>query len=411
MTDNKSPKNEYPRLNQQELTIESDLKAYHRRLGGCITDSAERISSINRELQRRQQLLQAAMAIEQTQNDKLTAAQQKLNELEEQNRQAMLQYMTAKQQLDRLMQDYNHQLEYIKQLHSDQDSEAAAMTQQKQDIQGILQEWQKQNFFLQKQQNLIQEVENRLAAGERQIAADLPPIEELQPKEPQNKTGQPAAKAPHANAGFWDNSRHTALNPEKIGQSTADRTSESDTEAAPAKRKSSGNTIMSYILCIALAVAAAFAIRTWVIVPTHVSGSSMQPTLQSNDKILTSPLPYILGEPQHGDVIVFPAPDTAEEESVYYVKRIIAMPGDHLEIAGGNVYINEELLDEDYLLESYTGGYIDTLVPEGCLFVMGDNRRVSHDSRDDNVSFIDIDSVRGKALWRIYPLEEIGSIH
>lgn len=411
MTGNESPKSEYPTLNQQELTIESELEAYHRMLGGCIADSAERISSINREMQRRQDLLQAAAAIEQSQNEKLTAAQQKLNALEEQNRQAMLQYMTAKQQVDRLIQDYNRQLEYIKQLHSDQDSEAAALTEQKQEIRVLLQEWQTRNFFLQKQQKLNREIESRLAAGDRHNTADLPPIEELQPLPPQDKTAKPAAKSPHANASFWDNSSHTALDPDKIGQNTADTTPESDTAAAPAKRKSAGSIIMSYVLCIALAVAAAFAIRTWVIVPTHVSGSSMQPTLQSNDKILTSPLPYILGEPQHGDVIVFPAPDTAEEESVYYVKRIIAMPGDHLEIAGGNVYINEELLDEDYLLESYTGGYIDTLVPEGCLFVMGDNRRVSHDSRDDNVSFIDIDSVRGKALWRIYPLEEMGSIH
>ncbi len=403
---------ESAKLNQQEFTVDTGrqtgLDAYHRELIQNIAASAERVSTLNRELQRQQTLLQAAMTLEITKNNDLAAEQQDLNRLEEQSRKALLEYISAKQHIDRIMQDYNHQLEKVKLLRSQQDNDSAALAEQKQHIRSLMHEWQQQNFFLQKQQHLNQEVESRIAAGSTQDVTGLPPLQELQP--PQPKPAQPTAKTPHANAGFWDSKQHTSLNLDKLKQEPPGETP-TEATATPDKRKSIGSIILSYAVCIALAIAVAFAIRTWVVVPTHVSGSSMQPTLHSDDKILTSPLPYIFGEPKRGDIIVFPAPDTAEEESIYYVKRVIALPGDHLQIIDGSVYINDELLQEDYLTDPYTGGYIDTLVPEDSLFVMGDNRQVSHDSRDANVSFISIDDIRGQALWRIYPLEDIGSLY
>ena len=409
---NAAPPDTAPGLDARQFTVSDasgqELHTYRRELQASITASAERISGINRKMQRQQELLQAAMAIGQTKKDQLEAEQQKLNALEEQSRHALLQYMEAKQQIDSLMQDYNTQLEHVKQLRNEQDSDSIIITEQKHRIQTLLNEWQQQNFYLQKQQRLEQELNTNTPPS----IDELPPLSDLQPPVPQP---DPPAKSssraaiPHANAGFWENKKHTALDPEKLrqGDPAAVPTPRQETP----RRRSLGRTLLSYTICIVLAVAAAFAIRTWIVVPTHVSGSSMLPTLQSDDKILTSPLPYIFAEPQRGDIIVFPAPDTAEEGSVYYVKRVIALPGEHLRINDGSVYINDTLLEEAYLADSYTGGYIDTLVPQGCIFVMGDNRQVSHDSRDANVSFIDIDNIRGKALCRFYPLEDIGSIY
>ena len=77
----------------------------------------------------------------------------------------------------------------------------------------------------------------------------------------------------------------------------------------------------------------------------------------------------------------------------------------------GQVYIDEKALTENYLAQDSTQGYIDTLVPNDSVFVMGDNREISHDSRDRDVSFIDISAISGKALWRIYPFDMFGSIN
>lgn len=135
----------------------------------------------------------------------------------------------------------------------------------------------------------------------------------------------------------------------------------------------------------------------------------MEPTLTENDKVLTSPLPYLWGQPRRGDIVVFQAPN--EADGIFYVKRIIGLPGEHLQIMDGQVYIDEKQLTENYLAQGSTQGYIDTLVPDDSVFVMGDNREISHDSRDSDVSFIKISAINGKALVRIYPFDNFGFIN
>ena len=88
-----------------------------------------------------------------------------------------------------------------------------------------------------------------------------------------------------------------------------------------------------------------------------------------------------------------------------------ALPGDHIEIKEGQVYLNDELLSEPYLREhTKTLGNINTIVPEDCYFVMGDNREASYDSRFDTLGFIARDEVIGKAIYRIYPFEQWGNL-
>ena len=94
------------------------------------------------------------------------------------------------------------------------------------------------------------------------------------------------------------------------------------------------------------------------------------------------------------------------------IKRVIAKGGDTIAIADGKVYRNGEALDEPYIKDGYTNGGIDeTTVPEGTLFLMGDNRVVSIDSRSPEVGFVDEDLVIGKAVVRLFPFDEFGSIY
>ena len=176
-----------------------------------------------------------------------------------------------------------------------------------------------------------------------------------------------------------------------------------------AKKSKKGSSVLSYILCIVIALILAFLVKQYVFQITEVAGESMEPTLLSGDRLFTCSLNYLWGEPERGDIIVFPAPDRVDKAP--YIKRVIALPGEHLIISDNVVSIDGIPLEEPYLAEdTITEGYIDTIVPEGKVFVMGDNRMVSHDSRSENVSFIDIDEIMSKALWRIYPFDTAGNV-
>ena len=139
--------------------------------------------------------------------------------------------------------------------------------------------------------------------------------------------------------------------------------------------------------------------------PIIVEGASMNPTLQDDDYLLISRQSYTFGEPERGDIIVFPHHESTEDS--LYIKRVIAIPGDHLEIHDGNVYINGELQYEDYIKSgAITEGYVNLVIPEGQVFVMGDNRENSSDSR--YFGTVNIEEVTGEVFVRLWPLSEIG---
>jgi len=144
---------------------------------------------------------------------------------------------------------------------------------------------------------------------------------------------------------------------------------------------------------------------------TGVKGESMSPTLHEKDKLITVKLGYIFGSPQRGDIVVLEAPDKDNE---FYIKRIIALPGERIEIKNGRVYINGALLDEPYLQDGVSTeahyGAIDMVVREGTYFVMGDNRSNSNDSRNPAVGLIGVSKIKGKASFRIMPLGSFGGL-
>jgi signal peptidase I len=124
----------------------------------------------------------------------------------------------------------------------------------------------------------------------------------------------------------------------------------------------------------------------------------MKPTLEPGEFVLVSKVAYKIGEPRHGDVVVFHYPRDPSED---YVKRIIGLPGDEIVVNSGEVYVNNVLLDESYLAAP-TGYNNSWTVPENSLFVLGDNRNQSSDSHV--WGFVPIDQVVGKALAIYWPI-------
>lgn len=167
--------------------------------------------------------------------------------------------------------------------------------------------------------------------------------------------------------------------------------------------------ILSWIRDILIAVIIAAIILAFF-KPIIVQQESMQPNFYAGDYVITSRQAYrLFGEPERGDVIVFKS-DLYDENGKQknLIKRIIGLPGDTVEIKAGDVYINGELLQEEYVAEQGLSGEMEAVaVPEGKLFVMGDNRRVSEDSRSARVGTIDMESIVGKVVIRLYPFSEI----
>ena len=168
-------------------------------------------------------------------------------------------------------------------------------------------------------------------------------------------------------------------------------------------------TVNAWIKDILIAVAIATVILQFIR-PTIVKEFSMMDTLHENDYLIVSKQAYLFGEVQYGDIIVFnTALKTTDGQNKRLIKRVIGLPGDTMEIKDGKVYRNSELLTEDYIFEPYTSGMVKpTVIPEGQLFVMGDNRQNSADSRDERIGMVSEKSIYGEAVLRLYPFNKIG---
>lgn len=146
--------------------------------------------------------------------------------------------------------------------------------------------------------------------------------------------------------------------------------------------------------------------------PTIVKESSMEPNFYENDYLFVSKQAYRFNEPQRGDVVIFHSSLVQENgDEKLLIKRVIGLPGETIDIREGHVYINGEMLDESFTMDGTTYGLIEGMViPEDQYFCMGDNRDVSIDSRDEAVGCVDIEQMVGKAVFRLFPFSEFGSI-
>lgn len=168
--------------------------------------------------------------------------------------------------------------------------------------------------------------------------------------------------------------------------------------------------LVIWLICIFAVVAVSYLFVTFVAQRTRVSGSSMETTLSDGDQLIVDKIDYRLGEPERYDIVVFPY---RYESNTYYIKRIIGLPGETIQIVDGYVYINGQMLDEHYGNEPMENpGIAGEPITLGAdeYFVLGDNRNNSQDSRAANVGVIHRNELLGKAWVRIWPLSEVGVI-
>ena len=169
--------------------------------------------------------------------------------------------------------------------------------------------------------------------------------------------------------------------------------------------------IIDWVKTIVISLVLAFLI-VQVIKPTIVSGESMYPTLNDRDYLILNRMAYKFGEIDRGDIIVFKSDlkqDNGKEKDL--IKRVIAIPGDHLIIKDSKVYINGEVQNEPYIHNEYTSGDIDIVIPDNDVFVMGDNRENSRDSRSSDVGLVNESDIIGEVMIRLFPFNKIGTVN
>ena len=176
------------------------------------------------------------------------------------------------------------------------------------------------------------------------------------------------------------------------------------------KEKSRGivGEILSFLLYVAVVVGITFLIIHYVGQRTYVSGSSMENTLSDGDNLIVDKITYRFSDPKRYDIIVFPY---QYEDNTYFIKRIIGLPGETVQIVDGTIYINGEVLDESYGREvmKNSGMAADPItLGEDEYFVLGDNRNDSTDSRDPSVGVLHKSELVGRAWVRIWPLSKFG---
>lgn len=167
------------------------------------------------------------------------------------------------------------------------------------------------------------------------------------------------------------------------------------------------NESSSWLVTLAIYLLIALAIRYFIFNITAVDGLSMYPNLDDGDKLITQKVSLYYREPERGEIVVIQAPDA--DKGVFYIKRVVGLAGDTISLEGGDVYINGEKYEEDYLqgveTDPMISGKDSWQVEEGQIFVMGDNRPSSKDSRIFGP--VDVDSVIGISEVRILPINKI----
>ena len=158
--------------------------------------------------------------------------------------------------------------------------------------------------------------------------------------------------------------------------------------------------IREWLVALAGAVVAGLLLTQFIIISIVVPSRSMQDTINPGDRIVGFRLSYLFSEPQRGDIVIFRYPD---DETQFYIKRIIGLPGETVEVKDGFVLIDGQPLDESYIKEKPNQDSGPWTVPEGCYFMMGDNRNNSNDSRAWINPFVKREKILGKAIFRYWP--------
>lgn len=156
--------------------------------------------------------------------------------------------------------------------------------------------------------------------------------------------------------------------------------------------------VISWLLVVLVAFALSFVVNRFVLFKIVSPTGSMENTFLIGEPVYTFRLAYLFSDPRRGDIVVFPNPDNEEEN---YIKRVIGLPGETVEVIDGVVYINGEPLTENYLKEPMVGDFGPYAVPDGCYFMMGDNRNESLDARYWSNKFVERDKIISRAFCKL----------
>ncbi|MEO0847666.1 MAG: signal peptidase I [Cyanobacteria bacterium J06648_1] len=170
------------------------------------------------------------------------------------------------------------------------------------------------------------------------------------------------------------------------------------------------NPIVELLKTLVSAGILAIGIRACVAEARFIPSESMLPTLEIDDRLIIEKISFRFRKPKRGDVVVFSPTDTLKEQDYKeaFIKRVIGIPGDTVEVRDGEVYVNEEKLTESYILEPPNYKFPPTTVPEGEYLVLGDNRNNSYDSH--YWGFVPLDNLIGRATVRFWPPDRLGSL-
>ena len=176
------------------------------------------------------------------------------------------------------------------------------------------------------------------------------------------------------------------------------------------KSSSAVRGLIEWVLAIGLAVVLFFVLRMFLFRVAHVSGDSMMPTLENGDMLILNRAAIVFGEPRTGDIVAFPYPNNPYE---HHIKRVIAVYGDVVDLANGRFIVNGNYLNDNFSHEEiWVVG--DTVFPvtvgQGRVFVLGDNRNGSKDSRYASVGTIANQDIIGRVLVRVWPIDTLGQV-
>ena len=182
-----------------------------------------------------------------------------------------------------------------------------------------------------------------------------------------------------------------------------------ETKPRKTEETSIGREIWEYVKMIAIVVAVVVFVEQVIVINARIPSPSMENTIMTGDQIFGNRLAYVKSDPQRYDIVIFYYPD---DEKQKFIKRVIGLPGETVTIRDGKVYINDstEPLRDDFCPETPVGDFGPYEVPEGCYFMLGDNRNVSKDSRYWLNPYVEKDKIIGKAFLRYWPLNKISLI-
>lgn len=177
-----------------------------------------------------------------------------------------------------------------------------------------------------------------------------------------------------------------------------------------AEETSLGREIWEYVKLIVIVVVVMVGLQRFVIINAQIPSESMEDNIMTGDRIFGNRLAYIKSDPKRFDVVIFKFPD---DEKQYFIKRVIGLPGETVDVIDGKVYIDgsDTPLDDSFCKEEPLGvkdGHFE--VPEGAYFMLGDNRNVSRDSRWWNHPYVMKEKILGKAVFRYWPLTRISLV-